>query len=319
MKPNRTLLTSLCSLSLLAGCAGAPMPSSYGGSDHGPTSKPGHYPSADSEAADDGGYVAPMQAGPLPAEASGRAAEARPAPSPPMDHDDAFERRRESVRPGLATTWGEQRSSRVTTSPFVRAEADHPFALEKLFYNDPDGIAAMSDTRGGGRATMGRFALGAGHLEIGLRDDRGRFLSGFVAGGESFVTGIAGHRYTIVLKNHSPGRIEAVVSVDGLDVIDGKPASLSKRGYLIDAFGDLEIEGFRTSTEEVAAFRFGSVASSYAEKKHGDSRNVGVIGVALFHERGDSPRFWGTPRSHDDVRRRQEANPFPNTFATPPN
>src|SRR5690606_19209417 len=202
--------------------------------------------------------------------------------------------------------------SRVTTAPFVRAESDHPFAIDKIFYNDPDGIAAMSDTRGGGRATTGRFAVGAGHLEVGLRDENGRFLSGFVAGGDNFVTGIAGRRYTIVVKNHSPGRVEAVISVDGLDVIDGKPASLGKRGYLIGAFGDLEIEGFRTSTDEVAAFRFGSVQNSYAEKKHGDSRNVGVIGVALFHERGDSPRFWGTPRTHQDVRERREANPFPN-------
>ncbi len=37
--------------------------------------------------------------------------------------------------------------------------------------------------------------------------------------------------------------------------------------------------------DEVAAFRFGSVKNSYAGKK-GDDRNVGVIGVAVFEERG---------------------------------
>ena len=103
------------------------------------------------------------------------------------------------------------------------------------------------------------------------------------------------------------------MSVDGLDVIDGKDASFAKRGYLIDPHGDLEIDGWRTSNEEVAAFRFGSVSSSYSNKKHGKTRNVGVVGLALFHERGDSPRFWGTPRSHGDVVRRQSAD-----LASPP-
>jgi hypothetical protein len=207
----------------------------------------------------------------------------------------------------------------VSSAPFVRADHQRPFAVSKLFYNDPDGIAAMSDTLGGMREHSRRFAIAGGHLELGLRDDSGRFLTGFVAGSDNFVTGVAGQRYTIFIKNHSPGRIEVVASVDGLDVIDGQPASFGKRGYLIDAFGDLEIEGFRTSANEVAAFRFGSVSQSYAARKHGNTRNVGVIGIAMFHERGDSPQMWGTPRGHDDTRDRATADPFPQRFASPPN
>jgi hypothetical protein len=114
------------------------------------------------------------------------------------------------------------------------------------------------------------------------------------------------------LRNLTPNRLECVVSVDGLDVLDGQPAAFAKRGYLVDPHGELEIDGFRQSMDTVAAFRFGSVRGSYASLKHGDSRNVGVIGVALFHERGTTP--W-TP---DEVRRRQDANPFPGQFATPP-
>ncbi len=255
----------------------------------------------------------------------GGARDFRPSPSPPepgaraKSAEDPFELERPQDRPGLATQWGEQRFSRVTTSPFVRADNMQPFAMTTLFYNDPDGIAAMSDTHGGARHHMRRFPVGAGHVELGLRDGSGRFLTGFEANGRNFVTGIAGRRYTIVVKNHSPGRIEAVVSVDGLDVVDGKPASFNKRGYLIDAHGDLEIEGFRTSTTEVAAFRFGSVRDSYAQKKHGDARNVGVIGLAVFHERGDSPHAWGNPPAHGEVVQRDNANPFPQQFASPPN
>jgi hypothetical protein len=52
---------------------------------------------------------------------------------------------------------------------------------------------------------------------------------------------------------------------------------------VVPAGGDLEIEGFRTSTAEVATFRFSSVGASYAGRK-GKARNVGVIAVAIFDE-----------------------------------
>ena len=102
-------------------------------------------------------------------------------------------------------------------------------------------------------------------------------------GGKFYVLGEAGQRYLIRVTNPTDRRIEAVVTVDGLDVIDGEPGDLRKRGYVVPARGDLAIEGFRTSTAEVATFRFSSVGESYAGRK-GKARNVGVIAVALFDE-----------------------------------
>jgi hypothetical protein len=100
--------------------------------------------------------------------------------------------------------------------------------------------------------------------------------------------------------------------VDGLDVIDGRPGSFDKRGYLVNPWASVEIDGFRRSMEQVAAFRFGSVARSYAASK-GDARNVGVIGVAVFAERGS-----GYPWLAPEVDRRHGADVFPGRFATPP-
>lgn len=332
-KQTLTSLVALGSLAVLVGCGGS-APGGYAKSGYDAPSQPGD---SAGDASDDSGSPGPSYAPNLSAQpvspsapppagdfgggaSRGRAAEkSSRSESAPRDGREPFELTPEQQRPGLATQWGESRFSRVTTAPFVRADLTQPFAVEKLFYNDPDGIAAMSDTHGGNRVHMRRFAIGGGHLEVGLRDGSGRFLTGFAANGNNFVTGTNSQRYSIFIKNHSPGRIEAVVSVDGLDVIDGKSASLNKRGYLIDPFGDLEIEGFRTSTNEVASFRFGSVRDSYANQKHGDTRNVGVIGLAMFHERGDNPRFWGSARSHDDVVDRNAADPFPNRFAAPPN
>jgi hypothetical protein len=66
-------------------------------------------------------------------------------------------------------------------------------------------------------------------------------------------------------------------------VIDGENGDLRKRGYVVPAYGETRIEGFRTSQADVATFRFSSVSGSYAGQK-GKPRNVGVIAVALFEE-----------------------------------
>ena len=103
------------------------------------------------------------------------------------------------------------------------------------------------------------------------------------------------------------------MTVDGLDVINGKPGTTESRGYVLLPFATLEIEGFRQSTSAVAAFRFASVSESYAAQT-GSARNVGVIGIALFGERGDS--FV----SQSELRLRDTASPFPADprFAQPP-
>ncbi len=114
------------------------------------------------------------------------------------------------------------------------------------------------------------------------------FSSPPAQGGQRFVLGSLGQRYRIHIVNPTAARVEAVVSVDGLDAVDGKPASLEKRGYIIPAFGDVTVDGWRTSLDSVAAFRFSSVRDSYASRTQTD-RNVGVIGVAFFRENPPPP------------------------------
>ena len=108
--------------------------------------------------------------------------------------------------------------------------------------------------------------------------------------GENYVMGHTGERYVIRVHNHSSRRIEAVVTVDGRDSIDGKAGDFQhKRGYLVPAWGQVDIDGWRLSQSQAAAFRFSSVADSYAART-GNAREVGVIGVAVFPERVDRPR-----------------------------
>lgn len=212
-------------------------------------------------------------------------------------------------RPGLGTTWGEQVEAPISFSPFVRA-ASHPWAEAVLHYNDADGIAAHAAYLGTSPQPLELYA-GDGSISVALVDDAGRTLPGYLASGRALVVGNDGARYHILVRNGTTARFEIVASVDGLDVIDGKPADPNRRGYIVDPHGTLVIDGFRTSDSSVAAFRFGRVADSYAAQSSGD-RNVGIVGFAIFAERG---AVW-TPA---ELGRRDTANPFPERgYATPP-
>ena len=214
-------------------------------------------------------------------------------------------------RPGLATTWGESTWSPMTTTPFVRAEAS-PWATAVLHYNDAEGVAAHAAYLGAAVAPLEAWAS-PGDVAVALIDDSGAILPGVAASGRNLVAAADGARYRIAVRNLTDVRFEVIASVDGLDVIDGRTAGFDRRGYVLEAHGELLIDGFRQSSDQVAAFRFGKVASSYAART-GDDRNVGVIGVALFTERG--ARF--TPA---ELERRDRASPFPGepgrTFAQP--
>ena len=119
---------------------------------------------------------------------------------------------------------------------------------------------------------------------VDLIDQNGHTLNTYQRDGRFYVLGSVGDRYSIRVTNPTDSRVEALISVDGLDVIDGKTSGFEKRGYVVPAHGELKVDGFRVSTSQVATFRFSSVASSYAGRK-GKARNVGVIGVAIFAEK----------------------------------
>ncbi len=68
----------------------------------------------------------------------------------------------------------------------------------------------------------------------------------------------------------------------------------------------MEIKGFRTGYNKVAAFEFSGVSNSYANLKSGDTRNVGVIGIAVFTRKGVNPWTWGAA----EINRRKDASAF---------
>jgi hypothetical protein len=220
-----------------------------------------------------------------------------------------------SERPGLGTMWGEERESKVETTYFVRARKSRPLTRGSAFYNDEEGAKAMLVGRSFDKG-WGPETLGDGLVTFGLQDSSGSYLSSYRSSGDRIFVGKTGQRYTIVARNLTSSRLEVVFSVDGLDAIDGAPAAYSKRGYVLAAGEKLKVSGFRKNNRKVHAFRFGPVSDSYAEQRHGNTRNVGVVGIAVFHEQGSRPKAW----SHTDMGHRFDADPFPESsrFATPP-
>jgi hypothetical protein len=132
---------------------------------------------------------------------------------------------------------------------------------------------------------LSSLALARGIATVTIIDrDSGTALSTYYYHGEYWVAGRPGARYSIEIRNCTGGRVLAVTSVDGVNVLSGETAGVGQAGYVFDPGEGYEITGWRKSNREVAAFTFTDAGDSYAGRT-GRPANIGVIGVALFRER----------------------------------
>jgi hypothetical protein len=128
----------------------------------------------------------------------------------------------------------------------------------------------------------------------------GRVLPIYWHQGRRYVVGKPGNEYAIRVRNGDPGRVLAVMSVDGVNVITGDTASTSQSGYVFAPGEIADIAGWRKSMSRTAAFYFTALPDSYAART-GRPDNIGVVGVAIFRERV-------RPIALDGIRRKEEAS-----------
>jgi hypothetical protein len=120
---------------------------------------------------------------------------------------------------------------------------------------------------------------------VHVEDEYGQPIQSFHHRGKTYVMGRYNARYRVRVSNGTHHRVEAVISVDGRDVLSGQIGDYKgQRGYIIDPHGSVLVEGFRKSTANVASFRFTNPSDSYSSRM-GTPEHVGVIGVAIFPER----------------------------------
>ena len=124
-------------------------------------------------------------------------------------------------------------------------------------------------------------------LEVFDRDT-GQVVATYHKDGRRFVPGRPGARYALRLRNLTPTRVLVVLAVDGINVISGETADWRQVGYVLDPGRSYDINGWRKSGSEVAAFEFAPIERSYAAQT-GRPDNVGVIGMAAFRERPAAP------------------------------
>ena len=99
-----------------------------------------------------------------------------------------------------------------------------------------------------------------------------------------------GAEYEIRVWNQGARRVTAIVSVDGLSVINGRPASEDHPGYIVAPRGDILIKGWRRDRDTVAAFSFEEREKSYASRV-GHPENIGVIGLVAIEDMGRRPEL----------------------------
>ncbi|MDA8099001.1 MAG: hypothetical protein M0042_05190 [Nitrospiraceae bacterium] len=136
----------------------------------------------------------------------------------------------------------------------------------------------------------------AGEVSVEIRPDNGaafpsyphqEFRSGGALVRKQFLEARKQEHYGIVIRNHSGERVGVVIAVDGRNIITGKRSDLkpSEMMYILDAWGEVNLAGWRTSDSEVHRFYFTEPADSYSVRTFGDTSAMGVIAVAAFREK----------------------------------
>ncbi|MGX7356486.1 hypothetical protein ACWOOC_17660 [Citrobacter sp. ESY80] len=184
--------------------------------------------------------------------------------------------------PGVGTAWGGDVYSTVTGVSVERAERD---PAEVILIN----YSAKYST-GYDRV----YSIRISDLEYAVRDANfnsipiTRLYNSSVGQWQYSLPARVGTNYQLYVRNHSRDtNYEIVATVDGLDVLNGKPGSLNNSGYIVNAGDSLAIKGFRKDKYTEAEFRFSDASNSYAANSaQGDKRNIGVIGFAAFALQG---------------------------------
>lgn len=113
----------------------------------------------------------------------------------------------------------------------------------------------------------------------------GRVLRTYNHNGQIFAEAPESGEYELRVTNTSPNRRMAVISVDGINVIDGKDAGVEGSGYVLNGWQTTSIKGFLRGSSECARFTFSASQGSYAAQTGRGTKNTGVIGVAVFDEK----------------------------------
>ena len=126
-----------------------------------------------------------------------------------------------------------------------------------------------------------------------------------------YVEARRGENYALRIRNQTGRRVGVLVSVDGLNVVNGARSALASHEpmYVLDAWETATIRGWRASLEHVRKFVFVDEERSYATRTGQENGDLGWIRVLAFEEVPPVALFDPSPRNHDrGDRQRDELN-----------
>jgi hypothetical protein len=178
----------------------------------------------------------------------------------------------------VGTAWGEDVRSSVTSVSATRES------------QEPTEVIIINYAKVTPKNQQQTYSIRAGELEYAVRDNNFKSMPIIKRYNPSsrqwqfYIAAKAGVNYQLYVRNFSfDNNYEVVATVDGLDVLNGKPGSLHNNGYIVNAGKSLAIRGFRKDRHTEAAFQFSDISDSYAANStYGNASNTGVIGFATF-------------------------------------
>ena len=149
-------------------------------------------------------------------------------------------------------------------------------------------------------ATLAAQAHAVGQLaDVSIYDtSAGRELPVYQYHGKYYVAGKPGNEYQVTLRNQSQRDVLGVVSVDGVNVVNGDTAAVNQSGYVMSPYQQTDVKGWRKSTDRVARFYFTELPDSYAARTDRPD-DVGVIGVAVFRRKYEPDDRYYDPRDDE--------------------
>lgn len=92
--------------------------------------------------------------------------------------------------------------------------------------------------------------------------------------------------FEIRFKNNTWQKVQVKLSLDGTDILTGKPAdtAVSKDMWVCNAYGTLSLKAWPETNNGGASFVFTSANNSVAVHTHGDLSSRGIIAAAVFTE-----------------------------------
>ncbi len=116
----------------------------------------------------------------------------------------------------------------------------------------------------------------------------------------SYFQAFEGQNYALRLRNNTGERVGVLITVDGLNVVNGEQSDLAANEpmYVLDPWESATIAGWRSSQSEVRRFVFVDEERSYANRTDQANGDMGWIRVHAFREyQPQTNNGWGKTRS----------------------